>query len=264
MTYDTNLAEPQQGAIPEFFEFTSGSTIERYTTWTQDTTFLGSEFIRAHVKRSRLKQDTSLGMTSLRITAPVSAMFTQYIASAPVEPIHVKVYRAIESDLSDYVTLFEGYIKSLAIESGVATGEAETRSDILAMKLPKYVYQAYCNHEVFDGGCGLIDTNFRVTGTVYQVTGAEIRCTAFNAYSDNYFKGGKVQYGTDWRLITSHTGNIITINIAFSGLAIDDTVYAFPGCARDGATCWNKYSNGARFLGMPYIPSRNPAIWGFH
>jgi uncharacterized phage protein (TIGR02218 family) len=267
MTYASNLAESEQVAIPELFYFSCGSTIERYTNWATDLTFLGSTWTRAHIKRSRFKQDTQLGRTSVSVAAPVSGIFANYVLTMPLEPVEVIIYRALQSDMTDFITMFHGFVKGISIDKGIATAEAETRSDLLSQPVPRYIYQSYCNYEVFHDGCTLIEADYRVAGTVYYVDSAEIRCTAFGPYYSqhaNYFQGGKVQFGSDWRFITSHTTNTITLNVAFRvAPAVGDTVYAYPGCDGSAATCDTKFGNLDDFCGMAYIPSRNPAMWGF-
>ena len=73
-----------------------------------------------------------------------------------------------------------------------------------------------------------------------------------------------MRFGTDARLITQHTGANLYLNVAFASLSVGDEAVAYPGCNGDPQTCLNTYNNLEHFNGMPYIPSHNPVVWGFH
>jgi uncharacterized phage protein (TIGR02218 family) len=119
---------------------------------------------------------------------------------------------------------------------------------------------------VYDSGCGLDDTVWRVAATITQVSGSMLVASAFGDYDNDYFKGGWITYGQDMRLVTSHTKSSasVTLQIPFdSRMYVGASVWTYPGCDGAPSTCKNKFNNILKFLGMPYIPSRNPILWGF-
>lgn len=265
MTFDTNLAETQQESTPELYELSYGSTIERYTSWDEDLSFLGSTWLAADIQRDGFQQDTDLSETSVQVTAPLTPIVVGYVANAPMQPVRIRIYRALKSDMADYVRIFDGVVKEIAMEKGVATVSVVSRSKYLDVYLPLFVYQAFCNNDLFDGNCGIVDVDWQVPATVSLVSGSTLRATEFDSYDDGYFIGGKVEAGTDFRLITNHVGPDLTLNLAFdASVVVGSSVIAYPGCSGDPAVCTTRYDNFTNFTGMYYIPSRNPVIWGFH
>lgn len=265
MTYATNLAESEQEALPELFEIVSGDTINRYTNWTQDIVFLGSTYTARHIKRSAFKVDTDLSRTTVQVAAPVTGALKEHMSIVPIEPTSITIRRALYSDLTDYVRIFTGFVMAIEIENNILTAECETLSDILSVRLPRFTYQSWCNHTVFDGGCGLDDTLYSVDGTVsaFGATNAIVQAAAWASYAEDYFTGGKIKYGNDWRWIIDHSGVTITLNAAFGPDVIVGTVLtAYPGCDGDPETCIYRFHNWDNWLGMKYIPSSNPVLWG--
>ena len=265
MTYESNLSESEQEALPELFEVISGPTINRYTNWTQDLEFLGSTYSRAHIKRSAFKVDTELRRTTCNVAGPVDGALKSHMASVPIEPVVITIRRALYSDLTDYVRIFTGYVMAIAVENNVITAECETLSDILGVRLPRFTYQSWCNNRLFDGRCGLDDTAYATAGTItaFGATNAIVQAAEWASYADDWFQGGKIKYGTDWRWIIAHTGANITLNAAFGPeVVVGSSVTAYPGCDGNPATCISKFNNFDNFVGFPYIPNSNPVLWG--
>lgn len=264
MTYNTEIAEVQQEALPEFYEINSAGNIYYYTSYIEGLVFRGVAHEAASIKRSGFTVDTQFGKVEINLTAPVSDVFAEYIANLPIEPVTLTIRRAIKSDLTDYILLFTGRVKSVTIKDLVATAKCEAQSSLLSAKLPRIIYQAFCNHDVFDGGCLLSSVLWRVVTNVTGISGYTITSTDFGAFADGYFTGGRVQHSTDFRLITNHVGNDLTLHLPFDArLAVGGEVTALPGCDGDPETCKDKFNNLDNFLGMPYVPSHNPVIWGF-
>jgi uncharacterized phage protein (TIGR02218 family) len=264
MTYQTEIAESQQEPFPEFFEFEQGGNYERYTSFNESLVFRGVTYAAAPIRRGTFSYDTQFGSVNVDITAPISDIFAAYIGNLPIEPVNVVIYRAIKSDLTDYIILFTGTVKMVTVKDRTATAKLEANSSWLFSKIPNIIYQAFCNHDVFDTGCGLIESNWDVVATITTISGYNIESATFGGFADGYFTGGNVRLSTDFRLVTNHVGNVLSLQLPFDArLEINDDVVVLPGCDGAPETCVNKYNNLLRFLGMPYIPSNNPAVWGF-
>ena len=83
--YTDNLEKTQQDAAPEFYTITSGSSIERYTSYSTDLTFLGQTFKAATIKRGKLVRDTNFGVNKIQITVPLSPNIAAYIPNQPID-----------------------------------------------------------------------------------------------------------------------------------------------------------------------------------
>lgn len=262
MTLSTEYSEIATEGMPEFFDFNYGGTHERYTTWPEDLTFQGLVYTAAPLKRSGFTFDTEFSNVKITITAPIESGFEQFVQSAPLRPITVTVYRALRSDLTDYITMFSGHIINVAFKDFVAQATCESNSGILNHETPRIVFQSWCNHELFDGGCALDYTSWQVPAVV-TVSGVTISSATFDTYDDGYFVPGRLQFDNDERLITSHSGTDLTVHVPFDASLVDgSSVMAFPGCNGDPDVCINRFDNFTKFLGFPYIPSKNPVVWG--
>lgn len=264
MTLDSNIAAIEQEVMPEFYEITSGNTIDRWTSFNQPLTFLTNTWTPAPFKRSGLSIDTDFGAVKLAVFAPLTGNFTKYIANQPIEPVILTLYRALKSDLSDYVVLFKGRLINVIIENGEVKAECESRSTIFSKKVPNIIYQSWCNNAIFDTKCALSEFDWRVVGTVTDITGSDYTISGLSSYDDGYFGGGTIQVANDFRLILNHTGDVANLHIPFDArVYVGSEVVAFPGCDGAPTTCLNVFDNLLNFLGMPYIPSHNPVVWGF-
>jgi uncharacterized phage protein (TIGR02218 family) len=192
--------------------------------------------------------------------------FQKYVANQPIEPVTITVYRILASDPTQYVVVFKGSVMQVSIEGNQVSAKCEAKSQYLSKRIPNVIHQSFCNHDVYDTGCALNDAAWKVSATITTVSGASLVAAAFNDYADDYFKGGWITYDGDMRLITSHTQgtSTVTLQIPFdSRVYASVTVDVYPGCDGNPSTCVNKFNNLVHFLGMPYISSRNPSIYGF-
>lgn len=264
MSYDTNLAANQQTSMPEMYKIRYGTTTYRYTSYHDNVTFLNQTYTAIPIKRGGLMYDDKFSAVTMNLDLAINDWTKAYIANQPIEPVTVIVYRALQSDLSDYEIIFSGRVADVITEDYEARIQCVARSEYLEKVIPDIIYQSYCNHDVYDDGCGLNWINWRVEGTITDITGSTITATEWAAYAADYFKGGYVKFGSDYRLVTTSTaGGVLTLQVPFdSRLEVGSTTYAVPGCDGDPETCINRFNNLTNFQGMPYIPSRNPTIWG--
>jgi len=262
MTYETNLAEVEQVGLPELYRLVYGPTTARYTSWSEDLTFLGEVYETAPLKRSGLSLDHELSAVRLSLQAPILDAFSRYIANQPIEPTSVTIYRALSDDLTQYAILFAGYVMTVSVKDRVARAECEANSAILDLSWPRFMYQSYCNHDLFDSGCALGDGAFLVQGAV-TISGSDLTSAILGTFADGYFIGGRAAYGDDERMITNHVGSTVTLQVPFDDRVEAGTVVDFyPGCDGSPDTCRDTFNNFTNFLGFPYIPSSNPVIWG--
>lgn len=263
MTYDTNLEQTQMESMPELFHFWSGDRNEYVTSWKTSLYFRGQNYLPRPVERGEITFDAQFGPVKLTVSAPLIDNFIAYLSTNPIEPTRMKLYRAITSDLTDYVVLFTGSMRRIGIQERMAKAEFESKARQLRVRLPKILYQAYCNWDVFDQGCGISIYDW-IVNTSVTVNQSELISNAFSAYDDGYFTAGRVIYGSDERWILGHTGDTITLQVPFDSRVQTGTVVGvLPGCDGSPDTCKDKFDNFDNYLGCPYIPSDNPCLYGF-
>jgi hypothetical protein len=67
-----------------------------------------------------------------------------------------------------------------------------------------------------------------------------------------------LKFGDELRMITAHSGNVVTLVDSVADLVVGATVTLWPGCSRTVNHCQNKFSNLANYGGLPYLPAKNP------
>lgn len=267
MTLATNKTAQEQTPMPELYTFLSGSTWSRYTSHTENLTFGGDIYQAAPIKRSGISYDTNFGNIVVNITAPLLSSLNSHIANQPIETVYVTVYRALYEDLTDWEIFFKGTVRSVTIENKVARAVVEASSEILRSKVPTIIFQSECNWDLADSDCSLQDEDLLVkVGSVSSISGLDYTMTGLSAYADDYFTGGVATYGTDMRLITKwvQSTQVMTVQVPFDTRVTDGVVLdLLPGCDGSPDTCQTKFNNFDHYLGMPYIPTTNPVMWGF-
>jgi uncharacterized phage protein (TIGR02218 family) len=263
-----NLAAAQQKSVPEFYLFTTGSTVERWTSFSRNLTFLGQEWTAASITRGGVKYDQGYSEVRLNITTPITPSLATYIPNQPIEPVRVTIYRSHIDYLAQYSIFFKGQIKHVQFSDNLASAQCVASDKYLNMKLPNFIYQSYCNHDIYDDRCAVDSLSYRRTIQIATITSSTVTFTIADGGSPmsiGYLNGGKMNFGTDVRFITGHpSADEIDLHVPFdSRLEVGDEAYVYPGCDGSPTTCINTYGNLANFCGMPYIPSQNPVVWGF-
>lgn len=275
MTYATEIKKVEMMPFAELFEITSGTRVFRYTSWEKDFTYGGNVYRAAVIKRSIPSEDESFKPSRMDLTMPVVSPVNEYIANTPLEPVRVNITRVFIHDETAYKVIFYGEVLGVANlqagDQGIIQANLESGTIYFRNKIPRVVFQSYCNHVLYKlsetgrPGCNLAKELWKTTATV-TILGNTISSSSFGTKPDDYFRGGHVEteYG-DFRYVTDHVGNLITLNVAFDArLSSGGTVFAFPGCDKSPVTCTEKFDNFENFQGFAYIPSNNPTIWGVH
>jgi len=265
MSYETEIAKTQVPALPELYEFLTGGIYQRYTSFHETISFEGRDYTPSPIKRGNIEFTTELKHAEVSITAPVSSLFISYVANQPIEPVTVRIIRAVYGDEdAQFVTVFKGRVKGVSVENLTATARCRSGNSILEARIPGITYQSYCNHDMYDGVCKLNSLDWRVEATVDAISGSELDFNEISGYDANYFTGGYVVSGDDSRLITAYSGITLSLHIPFdSRVIVGSECEIYPSCRQDPELCLDTYDNIENYLGMPYIQSKNPVYWGF-
>lgn len=262
MTFDSNMQAIEQDALPELYKIVGGGYEWRYTSYKTDLTFLWDTYVAATIKRSGFSNSKQPGESKVTITFPMAEPIQKYISAYPLPSTSVDIYRAVKSSMSQYALLFSGKVRKATFNNKIISAECWI-DDEMSNMLPYVVHQSYCNWQVFDCNCKLEKEDYKVTAVV-TVSGNSLISSTFATYAVGHFTQGWVLFQGDMRFITNHAGSQIDLQLSFGSSLVDgSTVYVYPGCDGAAATCIDKYDNFRNWCGMPYIPSHNPALWGF-
>lgn len=263
-TYATNLAAVEAIPFIELFYFDFMNEPGYYTNYPEEIEFQGIVYHPISIARGDFKIDSNLGAVSVDITAGVLDLFGKYISSQPASRTAVRIYRVVSDDMAQFVMVFDGWVTGVSFdENNTCNLKATQKAGILDREVGMVTHSAVCNHAVFYGDCRLNAADYVVEPVAFSIAGSNISAAEFSAFANNYFVGGEVHTSYDARLITAHTGSTITLHIPFDSTFTTATkISVLPGCDRLISTCKAKFNNSVNFLGMPFIPSKNPSVWG--
>lgn len=250
---------------PELFIVTTDTDTYRFTSWREEVTSASQTYESIPIKRSPIAYDARLGEVKTTVNVPVTKDFVSNVVKYPIMRTRVQIAKITTDEPNEQTYIFDGIVKNVTIENGVASAHCEGM-DKLSTRGPKIVFQSRCNWQVFDDDCGKNQAPFKVNANIDSFNTEEltIYSTKFDNKPNRYFTQGKAYYQGDWRFITDHRSNYIRIHYKFSSdLVVDTGIDVYPGCDGSPNTCKNTFNNWSKFCGMPYIPSRNPVIWGF-
>lgn len=264
MTYATNFAAIEQVQSAELYKMTVGGGVETYfyTSYDEVVVFQGQNYLPISIQRSGFSIDQALKAVTVTIAVPIESAMVQFLSSAPFMATDIEVYHVyLDVPDTNYAVRFRGAIHGVTIEDQVAKASCLSMTSNLKRKIPTILYQTTCNHFLFDSKCTLLSEDWVIDETVALVDGSEI--TLSNKYATNTYVGGVIQFGGDWRLITSQVEDVFTVLIGFGSMEAGHSVKIYPGCDGTPQKCQSYFDNITHYLGMPGIPVKNAVIWGF-
>lgn len=138
-----------------------------------------------------------------------------------------------------------------------------------AQNMPRQLFGVGCYHQVYDQGCGLLRSQFTVSGTITAVTdGAHFTASALTQAAA-YFDLGVLTFtsglndGFAQNVSSFASGGAFVMNYPFPvAPSVGDTFTVYPGCDLQQSTCTSKFNNLKRFGGQPYIPDPSTIVDG--
>ena len=158
------------------------------------------------------------------------------------------------------VPWFTGIIEQARAGRAFASLSINSNLQLLNVMMPRNLIQVGCSHMLYDAGCTLLKTAFRVSGSV--TSGSALSFNTGLTQADHYFDLGVVTFTSGVNNGISRTvrtslnasGNVTVILPFANAPAAGDTFTILPGCDKQQATCSTKFSNLTHFRGMPYVP----------
>lgn len=138
-------------------------------------------------------------------------------------------------------------------------------TNILALPMPRIIYQPGCNHMLYDTGCTLLQATYTSTGTAHAGSTASSIATGLS-HVDHYYELGAITFTSGVnsgisRSILTYISNVATVAPPFpSAPATGDSFSIYPGCDKSQGTCTTKFANLSHFMGLPYVPTPEMAL----
>lgn len=226
------------------------------------------QFLPAVIERRDISYSASGEIsTELLIYAGMEAINTIVNAELPFIQVRIMLYFPNEQVTH---TIFTGICKEIAIASNYYV--ALRLVDYLSMSkvnIPKFTYSAYCNNTFGDEHCRVLLSQFTVMATVMEVENrTALVSNTFTNYPEDYFSLGVAEFIHEnrrmVRLITKHiqSQGKIYLQMPFEVSVDNKQIRVTAGCNKTPYACKYKFNNIHNFTGFPYIPVKNPSLWG--
>lgn len=263
MAYDVFEASVESGQPIELYIFTIGATVHRYTSAEDTITYSANTYLPRNIDRtSPTLASGKGGRQQLEITLPKDDVIAQrYIGIVPAARVEIEVLRFHRDDSPNGYSLWKGRIVSAKFEQQTTVCRlfSVSSESALARPIPGRKYQGLCNHTLYDSGCKVTKASYKYTGTVSAESGRTITVAGLAAAKGaGWAKGGTIEVGSEKRLVSSQSGDVLTLQIAFPSTLVSSSVDVYAGCDHTLTTCNGKFSNAINFGGFPFVPTRDP------
>jgi len=246
----------------ELYKIWQGDSYFYHTNGDSSVEFEGNTYTPATISRGSIQYNAQLEANSIEVTfSKAFSPVLEFIAANPATVLWIEVSRLFRDLLSEKSILFIGQIQKVTVKGVSIQATCVGLEFFLRQPIPTQRYQVQCNWDVFSPECGKSSSGFQLAVSNVTVDGLRISHSDFGTKPDNFFKWGRLSFHGHERLITEHTGNVVTIRYPIPGLVSGESVFVLAGCDGKLSTCQVKFDNIGSFGGFPYIPLENPVVW---
>jgi len=263
--YQTELNNIELPFFVDLYDISFPSKTFYLTTYHSKIEYNSNTYVPSAITRSTISKQ-NYGDRNITLSIAITEEIKYNLFDVTVPKIRVIIRRYFLED-SFVKVLFVGDGNVIGVSNNIITLKV---NDILSLNkslFPPYIYSAYCNHSLFDLGCKVNPITYRVSVTASYVNGNPqiLYADAFKTSDSTYFVNGYVNYENDYRLITNQdsTNGYIYLHAPFDEDIQGKTILVYPGCDKTPETCKNRFNNLDNYLGFPYIPTKNPVMWGW-
>lgn len=197
------------------------------------------------------------------VTAPATiAIAKLFNEQAPSNRIYLTVYDTHQGT-DELVQRWSGAISSVNYSDIDKIKITHTPLASLANKPgTTQVYARQCNAVIYDTQCTVNKEQYRVSGTIQQISVNSIQVAQAANYDDGWFNGGFIEFDAgsgeqDRRYIESHQGMTLVLWGGGISLTLGQTINFYPGCDIARTTCNGKYNNILNYQGCPHLQGRS-------
>lgn len=263
MSYDSKEQSVNSGQPYELYLFQTQNQVWRFTSADVDKSYQGATYRPQVISRTNTSASSEVKGGHIKVVIPKDQAIAQlFIAFIPSTPLTLVIYRGHDGEPeSEMKVAFTGRVlMGRFTTDDTCELDCAPDTEILKRNIATACFQRPCNRILFDAGCGLVNSDWRVSGTVQAISadGLTITIASCATKPDGWFNTGYLERGVDRRMIVSHTGSQITLIHPMQGLAGAAAVFVYAGCDHTYSGCTTKFNNGVNFMGWEWIPSKNP------
>ena len=276
----TLFASANEYVMADLYTITlSSGTILKYTTFDVDLTYGVNTWLSAApvMERSRIRTVIGLEVDTLNLTVTPhstdmigSQTWLQAVYSGVLDGAKIQLDRAFmaagTTTVAGTVNLFVGNVAQITLDRVAIEMTVNSPIDMLSVQMPRNLYQAGCQHTLFDDGCTLARSTWTKNGSV----GASPTVTQFPATITGAAAGtlnlGTLQFtsgalaGTKRTVKTWDGTNIVLLSPLPVAPTPGNAFTVTFGCDKQFSTCQNTFANQSSFKGFPLVPVPETAI----
>lgn len=247
----------EQSEHYEAFLFNVNGHLYRETSGAEWFQYDGNSFVPSLIKRSGFEIGPNQSAKCSVDIKSDSNIATALLTENNMDSIELSIIKVFADDSTGLV-IFKGNMVDMRVSKGIVTITFEDILRFISRSICRVRMQSLCNNSLFDATCALDSEDFALTKNVV-VDGKILTNNDFNSFPSGYFTLGRCSYNGITRIITRHDGDEIEIARPIHGLVTNESVTVLPGCDKLPETCYNRFSNIDNFVGMPYIPLKDPS-----
>lgn len=263
MTYQTEIAKTQLPVFAELYDFIFPNFELNLTPYPIEIVYNSKSYMPCVMERDELKVEKDEERTIIISFATKEDTSLEFL-NFNIPKINVVIRRYfIEPQIAKILFVGEGEV--VGVNERILTFKV---TDILSLNkgiVPPLIYSSYCNNTLFDNRCQVQRSSHTYsTQVTTTANGSILAADIFGSVSEDYFTYGYVAYKNNYRWITKHdkTNGLVYLHVPFDVDINGKTVVVYAGCDKSPQCCRDRFNNLSNFLGFPYIPSKNPVIWG--
>lgn len=245
----------------ELFLFEHGTDKYAYTSGSKQHLHTdGLVYMPLSLKRGKVQRTAEDYKNQLTLDmpgdSPVPLLFRSHLPSSHVT---LKVFQTQRDLPTQSINMFAGEVTSVTWNNSIASLACNPVSRSLARQVLRCGYQSQCNHHLYDTRCGLQIQDWQEDTTVTAIkdNGFTVEVASKSEADDYYITGLLSKNGSDFRVITSCSGNSFKLMSPIDGLKVGDAIQVAKGCDHSAAAC-HSFDNFDNFLGFLTIPADNP------
>lgn len=253
----------------EFFKFTAGGVVYRYTSGVASITLATGDsekdgaYTAVPIALGELEHARDVGQLRVEIRVARDNPVAQLFKSAPPDSaVAVKIFKQHQGD-SEVINWFSGSVLTCEKRESEAVLSCQPVVAQIARLGLRQRWQPQCNLETYSARCGVDIDDFTDSVTVAAIDGNVLTLTGLPSHPDGWYNGGYVRTSDGTRrFIESHVGDEVTLILDIEGLEVGDTLDIIAGDDHLHTTCRDKFDNIINFFGFFTTPGRNPWTQG--
>lgn len=265
MTFHNAETSISDGKPVRLYEFKRGVMRWLYNSGDRDILFNNGIYktLVGGIIDEGVKRTGSVTADRMHITAPADIEFAQmYRAVPPADEIDLIIYD-YHSDTTGAVIAWSGFVEMVGWPS-LEKCKISAQTLLATLDVPglRLTWERNCGAALYDHRCKVNRDAYRAEITVLSLDGTSVQSGALQAYGDNWFTGGFVEWPVsggnyELRAIESHITTNLVLMGGTSGIKNGQTLRVYPGCSRTIHVCHTKFGNKDNFRADPNLMGRN-------